>query len=243
MDYTKSTYQADVTAARAAFNALTAAQKALVTNSAALTAAEAGIVTDEASLTSAIANATEIFIAEDIVLTAPVAVNKTVSINGNGKTLKAPNAFAAGLSHNTAVVIQANDVEVSKLTVDANSATPGTWVSPARFGMQVYDATGVKLTDITLKNGQAGLLVNAQTADASVIANNIHTIGNGFGGIEVFAASTFTSMLSLTDSTHEDASGMPAIWSEGAGTRGVYAPGYTSKKNPDNQAQIYYTKN
>lgn len=251
MDYTQSTYQDDVTAARTAYDSLaTQAQKDLVTNYTDLEAAEAGIVTDEPSLTSAIANASKIFIVNGFDLTAPVVVNQTVSINGNGNTLKAPNAFAAGLSHNSAIVIQANNVEVSTLTVNANSAAPGTWGTPARFGMQVYNATGVKLTAITLENGQAGLLVNAKEGHASVIANGIRTIGNGFGGIEVFAEANFTSTLDLTGSTHEDATGKPAIWSEGAGSEVVNAPGYSAVDGdatpPANgsvpSGKIYYTK-
>lgn len=221
----------------------TQAQKDLVTNVDDLEAAEAGIVTDELSLTRAIANASKIFIANSFTLTTPVAVNKTVLINGNNQTLTSPVTFATGLSHNTTVVISANDVEVSKLTVNANSTAPGTWVSPARFAVQVNDATGVKLTDITLVNGQAGLLINAETANASVTANGIHTDGNGFGGIEVFTKTAdLTARLDLMGTnTHDDLNG-PAIWSEGLGTETVNAPGYTSAVNPNNNAQIYYTK-
>lgn len=216
------TFSADVTNARAAYNALTPAQKSLVTNLALLTEAEAGIVTDETSLTSAIDNVTQIFIANDILLSAPFVVNTTVSINGNGKILKAPQAKFAGLSHNTAVVITANDVEVTNLTVDANAATPGTWQTPARFGMQVYDAVEVKLTNVTLKNGQAGLLVNAATGNASVEANGVNTADNGFGGMEVFAAAGHTATLNLVDNNHHGFNSItPAIWTEGNGTTTV----------------------
>lgn len=235
-----ASFATDVSSARTAFNALTPAQKGFVANLADLTEAEAGIVTDEASLTSAIANASKIFIANDITLTAPVVVNQTVSINGNGKTLTAPQAGFAGLSHNSAVVIQANDVEVTNLTVDANAATPGTWQTPARFGMQVYDATGVKLTDVTLKNGQAGLLVNAATADASVEANGVNTEGNGFGGMEVYAAAGHTATLNLVDFNQNGfASTTPAIWTEGAGTRVVDTANSIGMYEQFNAGEIY----
>lgn len=228
---------------------MTDAQKALVTNLPALVAAEAGIVTNEASLTNAIANASKIFIANDITLTAPVVIEKTVSINGNNKKLTGPGAIT-GAAHNSTVVIFANNTELFNLTVDAASTAPNTWVTPARFGMQVYDATAVKLTNITLQNGQAGLLVNAATKDTSVVANGIHTVGNGFGGIEVYATAGNESTLTISNSTHADASNMPAIWSEGAGNEVVNAPGYNKVDGdatpPTNgsvpQGKIYYTK-
>jgi len=249
LDYTKGTFAADVTNARTAYNGLSTAQKAFVTNTAVLTAAEAGIVTDQVSLTNAIANVSKIFIKNGFTLTNPIVIDKKVSINGNGQTLTSP-ATITGASHNSTVIILANDTELFNLTVDAASTAPGTWVSPARFGVQVYDATGVKLTNITLKKGQAGLLVNAMNKDASVNASGIHTVDNGFGGIEVFAAATFVSTLTITGSTHSDAIGKPAIWSEGAGIEVVNAPGYNAVDGdatpPANGTvpvgKIYYTK-
>lgn len=242
MDYTKDTFATDVTTARAAYGALSDAQQGQVTNLPLLVAAEAGVVTDEASLTTAIANASKIFIKNSFTLTAPVVIDKKVSINGNKQTLIGP-AVITGATYNTTVVILANDAEVSNLTVNAASAAPGTWVTPARFGMQVYDATGVKLTNITLKNGQAGLLVNAATKDASVVANGIHTVGNGFGGIEVFAATSKTATFTTdaAGNTHTDLVNIAPIWSDGLGTKTVNATGYTAGAIVNNKT--HYTKN
>ncbi|AXI01213.1 hypothetical protein DV702_16685 [Sporosarcina sp. PTS2304] len=220
LDFMDGTFDTDVANTRSAYNALNATQQGLVTNYALLEEAEAGIVTDEATFATAIANADKLFLANDISLGSTVAIDQEVLINGNGKTLTSTVDPINGLTHNTSVVVSANNVEITNLTVDANATTPGTWQTPARFGMQVYNATGVKLTDVTLKNGQAGLLVNARLSDASVTGTGINTDGNGFGGIEIFADATFTSTLTLTEPQMHTTSN-PAIWSEGAGTTNV----------------------
>lgn len=240
LDFTKASYVNDVAASESLYDDLSEEIKVDVTNYEDLLDAKAGIVIDEDSLNFAIQNASKIFLTKSIELKEFLLIDKKVQINGNSKTLKGPQSIT-GVAHNSTVVIQADNVEISNLTVNANSVSTGVWVSPARFALQVYDVTGVKLTNVSLGDGQAGLLVNAKTANADVIAEKLYTTNNGFGGIEVFAADGKTSTLTISNSTHTDATDKPAIWDEGAGTKNVVSSEYT-KVEQDN-GQNYYTKN
>jgi len=66
-------------------------------------------------------------------------------------------------------------VTVKDLTIDGTGGTN-------LHGINVYEATGVLLDNVTLENnGHNGLVVNGST----VTVNNITTANNGWGGVDV----------------------------------------------------------
>lgn len=97
-------------------------------------------------------------------------------------------------------VLDATGVSISNLTVDASAVnTANKW--DGLYALQVYNATDVNLDAITVKNADAGLLVNG----SQVKVNGITTSDNEFGGIEVSQGKDVTSSSTLTvagNSTH-----------------------------------------
>lgn len=207
--------------------------------------AEKGIVADFAELKAALAdtNVSIVFLTTDITLSENLVVTHKIDLFGNSKKLVSNNSTVFNGGTNSTLIIQAADTKLIGLTIDVTNADPAGWTTPAYFAVQVYDVTGVELTDVTLSNGDAGLLINAATKDAGATATNLTTIGNEFGGVEVFSAvgQTATFVTNALGNTHTDVAGTPAIWSEGAGTEVVDAS-YNGAPNPNNVNQIYYTK-
>lgn len=122
------------------------------------------------------------------------------TIDGAGYTISAASGMRYQDPNKSVVtVLNANDVKISNLTVDASKVNAENWNGV--YAAQVYVSTGVTLEGVTLKNGDAGLLVNG----SSVTVNNITTSKNEFGGIEVSQGTDVTSPAQLTvlgNSTH-----------------------------------------
>lgn len=125
----------------------------------------------------------------------------------------------------------ANDINVSlankKLEVKNNVTIDGkgfaliqeivtTWQSAYAF--HAYKVTGVVIKNLTIKNGDAGILVNG----SEVTVTNITLSNNRAGGIEVSQGGGVTTVPLLTVSgTFEfDYANVPPIWIDGKTTNG-----------------------
>ena len=130
-----------------------------------------------------------------------VEINRAVKINGDDNTLEGK------------VIIYANDVVLKDLTVDLNMSNPNSWLSGS-YAVQVYKAKDVTLNNVTLKNANAGLLVNGSEV---TLKGTIDVSENGFGGIEVSKGAddypdpklTVNGTLTFTGEN------LPAIWIDG----------------------------
>lgn len=125
--------------------------------------------------------------AGDATLGHELAVNKSLTIEGNGHALL-PNFAKTDSSNNAALGILANNVTVNNLVEDGTNGT-------GLHGVNVFEATDVNLSNVTLKNNDRnGLVVNGST----VVVNNITTSGNGWGGIDVDQGSGVITPAALT---------------------------------------------
>lgn len=119
---------------------------------------------------------------KDITLGNPtVRIRKQVTLDGNGKTVSTtekvpyPRLPANGV-YNAAFIVLANNVELKNMTIDG-AATDRT-----AHGVVVDKSlSGIKLNDITARNGAAGLIVNG----SDVTVKNIATSNNAWYGINV----------------------------------------------------------
>lgn len=102
-----------------------------------------------------------------------IDIARTVSLNGNNKTI----SFANTIKHG--VLVTHNDVTVNNLSLSLNS-THGQW--DGVYGLQVYNAKNVTLSNYKAAGGDAALLVNSSTV---TLEGNIDVSHNEYGGIEV----------------------------------------------------------
>ncbi|MBQ6076149.1 MAG: right-handed parallel beta-helix repeat-containing protein, partial [Lachnospiraceae bacterium] len=115
---------------------------------------------------------TTVTLTKDVTLTAPLEINKSITIEGNNKTI------SAGAAMNQAILVGSNDVTLQDLTVDG--------AGNAKHGIQAWHATGVVLENVTAKNGTGyGVLVNG----SAVTAEGLNTSGNGWGGVNLDTSS------------------------------------------------------
>ncbi len=176
---------------------------------------------------------------------SPILVFKKVTINGEGNIITRSNSFKEivqgnGLPKiNSVIVVSQNGAIINNLVVDSNGKEEVGW--QGLYAMQVYNAKDVQLNNVSLKNGDGGLIVNGST----VIATDISTSGNEYGGIEVSKGAETglaNSTLTITgDSSHEDAEGKPAIWvypGQGTLNSDLYEVTSTEQGNANNQT--YY---
>lgn len=154
-------------------------------------------VSNEAELTAALADqyVATITLDDSFPVSSTVAVNRSVTIDGNDETITAGGAI------NHVVLITASDVLIKDLTVDGS----GNMV----HGIQAYTVTGITLDGVTsVNNGKSGLLVNGST----VTVTDLTTSGNGWNGVNVDQGSGVITPATLTVngvSTHDEAD---AIW-------------------------------
>jgi len=179
---------------------------------------EAGVVfvSSQTDLEDALNNeaVTHIKLANDIKINSQLIVKHTNKvIDGAGYTISA-NAETPFIysepNKSVLTILGVDNVSISNLIIDAKDINEeNKW--NGIYTVQVYNSNAAKLDNVTLKNGDAGLLVNGSI----VTANNIQTLGNEFGGIEVSkgAGELKNSKLTVTGiSTHQDKLGTPAIW-------------------------------
>lgn len=101
--------------------------------------------------------------------------NKTITVIGGNKTAHVLN-------------IGANGVTVKDLTIVGSTQY-------SKHGINVYQATGVKLSNVTSKNNYGyGVVVNG----SAVTAENLNTSGNGWGGVNVDPNGNTTASFNLS---------------------------------------------
>lgn len=151
--------------------------------------AESKTVTTEDELVSALADTTvtEIVLGADIKTTDKISITRDVTIDGAYHTISYDGLFFA-----------TNDGEgVKDNTIWSKKSSKGQ--AGAIYVLHVYNCD-VTIKDITLTNGNRGLLVNGGTATLNGVIN---VTGNGFQPIEVSSGRdvTATSILKLDDET------------------------------------------
>lgn len=135
--------------------------------------------------------------------TAEINVPAGVTLDGGGYTIS-PIFVYTDNSNNAALGVLSDNVTIENLTVSGVSTNK-------LHGINVYEATGVFLNNVTLENnGKFGLEVNGST----VTVNNITTMNNGWGGIDVDLGSGVPGPAVLTvngTSTQTEADGLDIV--------------------------------
>lgn len=168
-----------------------------------------GYATLDDALTAAVAGDIVVLM-QDIEATAQISIEKAITLNGNGKTIKANNAEWPTDGH-VKMLMSINgtsDVTVANLTLDSNGQA---------YGLQAYESTNVILEGVTTQNSKgAGLTVN----DSTVTATDLTASGNTWGSVNVDKGSP---KFTLNSGTLSDAL---QIWSELKDASVVTAEGY-----------------
>lgn len=159
-------------------------------------------------------NINKINLADNIETEKQIIVGKKdLTIDGKGYTLSAASEMAYSEPNKSVLTVSTTkNVKINNLTVDATKVnTLNKWNGV--YAIQVYNSKGIELDGVTLKNGDAGLLVNGSI----VTVNNITTLGNEFGGIEVSQGSgvTLPATLTVTGTSKHDISEDVYIWTIG----------------------------
>ena len=160
---------------------------------------------DEASLKRAVTTeGAYIVLTSDITLTTKLEVAKSVTIDGNGHTIKASDSWSGTANTDKHLLgiegSAAANAVVKNITLDSNSCA---------FGFQPYDVDGtVYLYNVILKNSMGtGMTVNG----SSVVADNLTVSGSGWGqSIDVSNGVGIegSPMLTLTNSDLQDSIGI-----------------------------------
>lgn len=236
-----STYITDVRAARAAYDRLPVAQKKLV-NLTDLVKVEKTIISTSDQLKEALkSNLNYIILANDITLSDYLKVVSPIEINGNNRkvTLGSQKALTDP-NRNSAIVVQANNVKISHLTIDVAVSKNAlrNQSQPLYIGLEIDNKTGITLDDMTFINGHAGLYIKATANDVNVTATNITTQNNSVGGIGVNVTPGRTATLTIKADGNTHSPTKPAIWAEGGGEIKVSEPRYIGSVN-GNEVHFY----
>ena len=104
---------------------------------------------------------------------AAIEVNRAVTIDGNGNTIKATSTTSTA-TKGLLIGVSANNVVLENLNVNGDGLV--------KHGINVFKATGVKLTGISSSNNTGtGLTVN----ESEVTVDGLATANNGWGGVNV----------------------------------------------------------
>ncbi|MFC5404045.1 S-layer homology domain-containing protein [Cohnella soli] len=165
------------------------------------------VVDDLAELKTAVAkNDVRIVLNADF-----LGVNESIDVTGTNVTID-------GFGHEVAISGIGNRFIVSGDNVTINDVI---FTNINEYGIQVYDATGVKLNRITAQDsGKGGILING----SQVTVNAIKTLRNENGGIEVSnGAGVGYSELNVTGTNVHDDKTEIAIWTINEVDGGVVA--------------------
>ena len=187
-------------------------------------------------------NIKEIKIADSFEANEQILITKKdLVIDGNNKTISAAtNMVYTDPNKSVVTVLTTSGVKIVDLTVDASKVnTPNQW--NGIYALQVYDSRGIALDNITLKNADAGLLVNG----SSVTVKDITTRDNEFGGIEVSKgelAAEDPELIVTGSSTHENADNTPAIWIDGKTTNGGWVKNVDGYLAVEKNNQLWFVE-
>lgn len=162
------------------------------------------IVTDQTTLLEALAdvNVGIITFGNSFSVNQQINITRSVTIDGAGKIITASFAKTDN-SNNSVIGVQHSDVTIKNLIEDGTGSTN-------LHGINIYLSNNVSLDNVTVSNNSnAGMIVNGST----VTVNDITTLNNGWGGINVDQGSGVTAITTLTvngTSTHTESNA--AIW-------------------------------
>lgn len=134
----------------------------------------------------------ELRLNQDITLASDVDITKSLTIDGNGKTIIA-NFIRSGNDNNSALSVLANDVTIKNVTLDG--------VNPAAnqlHGINAYMVQNLLVDGVTAKNFRTGILYNGSTGTIQ----NVHTINNIWHGINIDKAGANVNVLG--NNTHTE---------------------------------------
>jgi putative cell wall-binding protein len=150
-----------------------------------------------------------------------IKVDREVTINGKGKTLsftKNINEIPSnqnpevGTARNGLLITNGGSgTKIDDLKVEMTPKEGWQGV----YGVQVYNATGVTLNDVSSTGGDGGILVNASEV---TLTGEVNVSGNEFGGIEVSKGEGDLGDPKLTVNatvTYEETETKPIIWIDG----------------------------
>ena len=127
-------------------------------------------------------------------------IDKNLTLNGNGRTIKAADGFVAQTSMFN--IENEADVAITNLRIDSNDL--------AKHGLNIYYAGEVTLNNVEIINGTATAITNN---GSKVTATGLKTSDNAWGAVNVDNGGTFT----LVSGTLNEPS---QIWSEDADKTG-----------------------
>ncbi|SHG59789.1 hypothetical protein SAMN05443144_13718 [Fodinibius roseus] len=140
----------------------------------------------------------------DFTLSSQVTISSSLTLDGNGHTIHT-SFTETGNGNNAGIgVIGASDVTVSNLTINGSGGTD-------LHGINVYESTGVLVSDVFLKdNARTGLVVNG----SEVIAHNISTAGHSWHGMNVGQGGGVTdpAILTVTGTSSHAEGSVPDIF-------------------------------
>jgi hypothetical protein len=180
------------------------------------------IVVDEATasvesleqLTAALTNekVTTINITSNISSTAPVIVNRQVTINGGGYMLSFTGLEDIASTTDDGLILNATST-VNNLIVDAGLKDINKW--SGTYAIHVYKASAV-LNDVSATGANGGILVNGSSV---TFIGKIDVSGNGSVGIESSRGSEVEAdpSLNLADATvinSTETHAMPTMWED-----------------------------
>ena len=117
-----------------------------------------------------------------------ITLTKSVTLDGNSHTIS-PNFAKTDNSNNSALGIQADNITVNNLIEDGTNGTN-------LHGINVFNATGVNLNNVTVQNNDhSGLNVDS----SAVTVNNLSTANNGWDGVDVDKAG---AVLTINGTSH-----------------------------------------
>ena len=216
------------------------------------------IIMDNEDLTAALEQGGEWYLGDDITVTEQLTIAKEgFVLDGQGLfgiTRDTSSLTGTTATTNAVVLVSANSVTLRNLTVnggdDSNDASPESWVDGV-WGIKVFNATGVTLSNVKVEDVQIGIQVNSSEVSVN---RNIAFENTPFGGIGLDASdgdSTLrTSALSIDGNTRFGITSttVPAVYLETAEDGSISGLGNLSAteyepNDGDKKAQIWYFAN
>ena len=130
---------------------------------------------------------------QNITLADDVDITKSLTIDGNGKTITA-SFIKMGNDNNSALSVLASDVTIKNVVLDG--------VNPAvnqLHGINAYMVTNLTVDGVTAKNFRTGILYNGSTGTIQ----NVHTIHNIWHGINIDKAGANVQVLGTNTHTED----------------------------------------
>ena len=181
------------------------------------------------------------YLANSFTATNQIVIDKAITLDGNGKTIsrKTPTTDASE-GDKAIILINANGVEIEDLTVSGTDVQAA-W-NGGEWGIKVFNATDVVLSNVTVTKANAGIQVNSSEV---TLTGTITVSGNTYGGIGVTKSedstlrkSTLTASSANIVCADED---VPALWLDAAGYGDITAPSSMTEVKPVNKEKTGQT--